>query len=40
MSRLARDASTKMGAPLLHCSINDMLINTVRIYVLKAHQRP
>jgi len=29
MSPLALDASTKMGAPLLHCSINDMLINRI-----------
>jgi len=29
MSPLAFDASTKMGAPLLHCTINDMLINRI-----------
>jgi len=29
MSPLALDASTKMGAPLLHCSINDTLISRI-----------
>ena len=29
MSPLALDASTKMAAPLLHCSINDTLINRI-----------
>jgi len=45
MSHLALDASTKMSAPLLHCSINDVLTvdqqnPTLSEYVLKAHERP
>jgi len=42
LTRLALDARTKMGAPLLHCCINDALINKIphcQNMFNKPHQR-